>query len=135
MATLLYTEAFAAYGGKLASPQWAYSAVASDGAIVVSCWAHKLKLIAGKLISVDRLSRWKLNPPGKNLLIEHLNLAIPEKRPVRLIIVTTTESDVVDRGEDSSAIPKTFHIRHDVVGKVAHFDGDNFEFEFRRSDA
>ncbi|MDI9333127.1 MAG: hypothetical protein QM533_01995 [Cytophagales bacterium] len=134
MAKLQYTQAFAAYGAKLANPQWSYSAIASDGALVVSCWAHKLKLIAGKLHYIDKLSRWKPNPPGKNLLVEHLTLALTENKPVRLIIVTTTEPDVVDRGEDASAIPKTFHIRQDVVGRVVNFDGDNFEFEFQHRD-
>ena len=132
MATLLYSDAFAAYGATLANPQWAYSAVASDGAVVLSCWSHKLKLTDGKLRYADRLSRWKPNPAGKNLLNEHLTLG--QSRPVRLIIATTQKEyeDVVDRGEDASTIPKTFHIREDLTGTVTLFDGDNFELEFRR---
>jgi hypothetical protein len=38
----------------------------------------------------------------------------------------------VDRGEDASTIPKTFHVRDDVIGKVVLFDGDNLALEFRR---
>ena len=132
MATLLYTEAFAAYGAKLANPQWAYSAIGGDGAIVLSCWAHKLKPAGGALRYIDKLSRWRLNLPGKNLLVEHLKLGMDDKLPVRLIIATTTLPEVVDRGEDASTIPKTFHIRKDVTGAVTLFDGDNFELEFRR---
>jgi hypothetical protein len=135
MATLSYTEAFRVYGATLPNPQWAYSALADDGAIVLSCWAHKLKLSAGVLHYKDHLSRWRPNVPGKNLLVEHLELGLKGERPVRLIIATTPQPEVVDRGEDASAIPKTFHVRQDVVGKVSHFDGDNFALEFRKRDA
>jgi hypothetical protein len=130
--TLSYTEAFRAFGAKLANPQWAYSALAADGALVMSCWAHKLKARNGGLHYADHLSRWRPNPAGKNLFTEHLTIGLSEQRDVRLVIATTTETAVVDRGEDASAIPKTFHIREDVVGKVTLFDGDNFELEFRR---
>lgn len=132
MATLSYTDAFRAYGATLANPQWAYSALAPDGAIVLGCWAHKLKLVDGALHYKDHLSRWQPNPAGKNLLVEHLELGAKEGRPVRLVIATTPETGVVDRGEDASTIPKTFHIRDDVTGKVVLFDGDNFVLEFRR---
>jgi hypothetical protein len=132
MATLSYTDAFRCYGAKLANPQWAYSGLADDGAIVLSCWSHKLNLVDGVLHYKDRLSRWRPNPAGKNLLVEHLRLGHEEARSVRLIIATTTQPAVVDRGEDASTIPKTFHIRDDVVGKVTLFDGDNYALEFRR---
>jgi hypothetical protein len=132
MATLSYTEAFHAYGARLANPMWAYSAIAEDGAVVMSCWAHKLKPRAGTLVYKDHLSRWKPNPSGKNLLIEHLTRAREQELPVRLVIATTDQPDVVDRGEDASTIKKTFHIREDVVGKVTLFDGDNFVLEFRK---
>lgn len=132
MATLSYTEAFRAFGATLANPQWAYSALAKDGALVFSCWAHKLKLHNGGLRYVDRLSRWRPNAAGKNLFTEHLLLGLNEQRDVRLVIATTAETDVVDRGIDASKLPKRFHIREDLVGKVTLFDGDNFELEFRR---
>jgi len=38
MNELGYVEAFARLGAKLANPQWAVSAMADDGALVVSCW-------------------------------------------------------------------------------------------------
>lgn len=132
MATLLFTEAFRAFGARLANPMWAYSAIADDGSLVISCWAHKLKLNEGVLKYTDRLSRWEPNTPGKNLLIEHLTMARDDALPVRLVIATTDQPDVVDGGRDASAIRKTFHIREDVVGKVAVFDGDNFILEFWR---
>lgn len=81
---------------------------------------------------MDRLSRWRPNVAGKNLFTEHLLLGLNEQREVRLVIATTAETDVVDRGIDASKLPKRFHIREDLVGKVTLFDGDNFELEFRR---
>lgn len=131
MATLRFTEAFRVFGAKLANPMWAYSAIADDGALVISCWSHKLKLKDRVLAYTDHLSRWKANTPGKSLLIEHLTKAREEGLCVRLIIATTDQPEVVDRGEDASAIKKTFHVREDVVGKVTLFDGDNFLLEFK----
>ena len=132
MATLSFTESFGAYGAKLANPMWANSALADDGALVISCWSHKLKLHEKVLTYTDHLSRWQHNTPGKNLLIEHLTKAHQEKLPARLVIATTDQPDVVERGEDASTIRKTFHIREDVVGSVTVFDGDEFILEFRR---
>lgn len=54
---LTYTAAFRAFGAKLVNPMWAYSAIAEDGALVLSCWSHKLKLANGVLTYTDRLSR------------------------------------------------------------------------------
>jgi hypothetical protein len=132
MAKLSYTEAFRAFGAKLVNPMWAYSAVAEDGAVVLSCWAHKLKLSQGVLSYSDRLSRWEPNTPGKNLLIDHLTRARDESLSVRLVVATTDQPDVVDRGEPADKIKKTFHVKPEVVGRVTGFDGDAFEIEFRR---
>lgn len=131
MPTISFTEAFQSYGAKLVNPQWAYSAIAKDGSLVISCWSHKLKLRDRVLTYTDRLSRWKLNPPGKNLLIQHLTTARDQTLPVRLVIAPTDQPDVVDRGEEASTIQKTFHVKKNVVGKIAVFDGDNFTIEFR----
>jgi hypothetical protein len=111
---------------------WAYSAITADGAMVISCWSHKLKLKDGVLNYTDRLSRWRLNAPGKNLLVEHLTTARNQALPVRLVIATTNQPDVIDRGEEASSIHKTFHIKENVVGKVVVFDRDNFILEFRK---
>ena len=131
MATLTYTAAFRAFGAKLANPMWAYSAIAKDGALVLSCWRHKLKLNNRILTYTDRLSRWEPNTPGKNLLMKHLTQARDEALKIRLVVATTDRPDVVDRGEAADKIKKTFHIKPDVVGKVTLFDGDNFSIEFR----
>jgi len=133
--TLSFTDAFRAFGAVLANPQWAYSSIASDGALVISCWSHKLKLANRVLTYTDRLSRWKLNSPGKNLLTQHLREAFDRKLDVRLVIATTDRPDVVDRGDEASTIKKSFHIKENVVGHVTLFDNDNFIIEFRQKPA
>jgi hypothetical protein len=107
--TLSFTDAFRAFGATLANPQWAYSSIAKDGALVISCW--------------------------KNLLTQHLREAFDRKLDVRLVIASTDQPDVVDRGEEASTIKKSFHIKENVVGQVTLFDNDNFVIEFRQKPA
>lgn len=134
MSSLSLTAAFNRYAAKLANPQWAVSAISSNGELVVSCWKHYLKPIGGTLRYVDRLSRWDGNAAGNNLLRDHLTRAMSEDLPVRLVIARTEETDIVDAGEDASKVAKSFGVREDVVGRVVAFDGDVFEFEFKRKD-
>jgi hypothetical protein len=129
---LSFSDAFRAFGATLANPQWAYSSIASDGSMVISCWAHKLKLANRVLTYTDRLSRWHLNAPGKNLLTEHLRKAHDEDLDVRLVIAKTNQPEVVERGEEAASLKKEFYIKENVVGKVTVFDGDNFVIEFRQ---
>lgn len=128
---LSFSDAFRAFGATLTNPQWAYSSIASDGSMVISCWAHKLKLANRVLTYTDRLSRWNLNAPGKNLLTEHLRKAHDERLDVRLVIARTDQPEVVERGEEAASLKKEFYIKENVVGKVTVFDGDNFVIEFR----
>ena len=135
MAALSLTSAFARYGAKLPNPQWAVSAINSKGELVVSCWKHYLKGGDGKLVYTDSLSRWAGNAAGNNLLREHLTRALADDLHVRLVIARTDETDIVDSGQDASQAAKTFGVREDLVGKVAVFDGDQFEIEFVRDSA
>lgn len=135
MAELKFTEAFAKYGAKLANPMWAFSAMAADGSLVISCWQHKFSMPEkGVLRYSDQLSRWKAeNHLGKNLLTSHITQAYEQKLPVRLVIATTSESARVDAGEDASNLPKTFHLKEDFVGQVVSFDGDAYVIDFRKA--
>jgi len=135
MSSLSLTSAFARYGAKLANSQWAVSAINSSGELVVSCWKHYLKGGEGKLCYRDRLSRWDGNAAGNNLLREHLNKALSDGLPVRLVIARTDATDIVDSGQDASQATKTFGVREDLVGKVVAFDDDHFEIEFVRDRA
>lgn len=131
MSDLGFVEAFAKFGAKLENPMWAVSSIASDGALVLSCWAHYFKGGgAGVLRYVDSLSRWNGNELGNNLLRRHISNAFEEGLPVRMVVATTTDTETVDHGQDASKIKKTFHIREDMVGKVTEYDGDNFVIEY-----
>ena len=113
---------------------WAVSALAEDGALVISCWAHLCKPGAkGVLVYSDYLSRWGNNELGANLLKTHLSEAVARNLPVRMVVATTTETEFVDRGNDASKVKKTFHVRDDAIGRVVSFDGDHYVVEFRRA--
>jgi len=128
-----YVESFRAFNAELANSQWAYSAKAADGSIVMSCWSHRLKLQDGVLRYEDFLSRWNVNAPGKNLLISHLQDGLDNQLPVRLVVATAEDPTVIDRGETATGMRNTFHPKPEVVGKVVLFDGENFAIEFRRA--
>ena len=135
VSSLSLTSAFARYGAKLANPQWAVSAINPRGELVVSCWKHYLIVADGKLCYRDHLSRWDGNTAGNNLLRDHLNKALADDLPVRLVIAKTEATDIVDSGQDASQVSKTFGVRDELMGRVISFDGDNFEFEFVREAA
>lgn len=120
MSELRFTEAFAIYGANLVNAQWAFSAIAEDGSLVLSCWQHKLTIPEKCILRYsDRLSRWQRVTPGKNLLCEHLSRAHDEQLPVRMVIATSKDPDAVDRGEEASGRQKSFHVREDFIGRVS----------------
>jgi hypothetical protein len=127
-------DAFAKYKAKLKNPMWAVSAIADDGSLVVSCWAH-LFGGGGKDVMryTDTLSRWGNNSPGNNLLREHLIAAHSQQLPVRLVIATAANESELAGVTDASKVKKTFHVKENVVGKVIDFDGDAFVMEFRKA--
>lgn len=128
-----YVESFRAFNAELVNSQWAYSAKATDGSLVMSCWAHKLKLASGVLRYEDYLSRWNVNAPGKNLLKAHLQEGFDSQLPVHLVVATAEDSSIIDRGETATGMRNTFHPKHDVIGRVVVFDGENFAIEFRKT--
>ncbi len=132
-----FTEAFAKYGASLTNPQWSFSAIAEDGALVLSCWQHKISMNpeTGVWRYSDCVSRFKQkkNVLGRTEFVKNLQLAYDEKLPVRLVIVSTTETAKVDAGEDVSGIPKDFDVRVDRVGQVVSFDGDSYIIDFQKT--
>ena len=134
MADLGFVEAFAKFGAKPVNPMWAVSAIAEDGALVLSCWNHHFKSGGkGVLVYVDCLSQWGNNELGSNLLKMHLQRAVSENLPVRMVVAMTRETEYVDAGNDASKVRKTFHVREDLIGRVVCFDGDDYSIEFRRN--
>jgi hypothetical protein len=134
MSSLGFVQAFEKFSARPTNPMWAVSAIAADGALVVSFWAHHCKSGGkGVLFCSDRLSRWSGNELGNKLMREHLTPAIAESLPVRMVVATTTDIQAVEAGHDGSKVKKTFHVREDVVGHVASFDGDSYVVEFSRT--
>ncbi|MNM83345.1 hypothetical protein D3C81_954040 [compost metagenome] len=135
MAKLNYTEAFKRYSAVLDNPNWAVSAISSDGALVISCWEQYFKPPQPDvLIYDDSLSRWKgHNKPGLNLLRKHLERTASEDLAVRLVMAKTSDPGAVDRGGDASKLKNTFSVREDLIGKLTSFDGDNYTIEFRKA--
>lgn len=134
MSGLNFTDAFATYGAKLANPQWAVSAIAEDGSLVLSCWQHMITIEKGVWRYSDRIWPSRRQTPGMNLLIKHLDQALKEKLRVRIVIVSTNEAGilVVDKGEDASRLRKEFGVREDYIGQVVSLDGDAYVIEFKK---
>lgn len=129
-----FTECFARYGAKLPNPQWAVSAIAENGDLVVSCWSlYFSRPDAETLRYSDHLSRWAGNEAGNRLFRSHIEEAFVSRRPVKLVIATPSDRRVVDDGSDASTIKKIFHAKPDVTGVVASFDGDAFVIDFKRN--
>jgi hypothetical protein len=133
MVGLSFSDAFGRYGAKPRNVQWAVSAIADDQ-LVVSCWKQYFKsAIGGALPYQDKLSR--CGGPGSELLREHLEKAIADDMPIRLVMAQTDDEDAVARGVGVSTVRKSFSVRKDLIGHVTEFDGDNFRIEFRRESA
>lgn len=119
---LSIVAAFKIYGAKLVSSRWAISAIATDGALVVSC--SETHFHRG-MRYVDALSSWGLdNPSGRDLLRRHLDQAQREAKNVRLVIA---------HGHSTVHAAQYFHVRPDLVGRVTAFDGDQFTIEFQKA--
>ena len=127
------TSAFALYGAKIKNPRWAVSALATDGALVLSCWAHYFKTAQpGTMRYSDRLSRWsEANAVGSDLCREHLEKAQAESLPIRLVIATTKDEATVDGGTGAT-VKADFTARRTHIGHVVEFDGDELVVDFVR---
>ena len=134
MSELKLTEAFGKYGAKLKNPQWAFSAIAVDGSLVLSCWLHKIAFEKGGSVwrYSDCISRLRSQTHGRNLLETHLKEAHGGKLRVRIVIVATKETAIVDAGEDASKVAKTFDVRENFIGQLVSFDGDAYVIEFKK---
>ncbi len=131
MSNLTLKEAFSEYGAKLVNPQWAVSAIAANGSLVVSCWAHYFKKIDNSMRYEDTLSRWSRNAAGNNLLKEHIKDSVKNNRVVRLVITKTEDALAVDLGNSASTLKKEFYTKPEMIGRITYFDGNKFIIEFR----
>jgi hypothetical protein len=133
MGTLTFTKAFAKFGASLRNPRWAYSAIASDGSIVLSCWNHMLVSQPDKSYIYDvNVSNWTKNPLGRELLIDHMQQAFVGRLPVRLVVAETKQRAPVVAGRDCSKLTKVFRPRDDLVGEVVTLSRERFVIKFRK---
>jgi hypothetical protein len=127
MANLQLGEAFARFGARATNPVWSVCAWASDVALVVSCWSQLFKkAVNGVLPYEGGLVDWP--GPGCNELRANLHKAFEEHRPVRVIIATSQ-----DTAQFGHEVPKTFHVRDDLVGTITQLEEEHFRIDFRRS--
>jgi len=132
---LTFTAAFEEFGATLKNKLWAFSAIANDGALVLSCWGHRPFLrsfVDGHKVYEDHLSRWQGAHQGKVLLIEHLTQAFRDNLPVRLVVAKLEDPSEFTDG-DASPLKKNFFIDRTLVCRILSFDGDRFAIEYRKS--
>jgi len=102
--------------------------MAADGALVLNCsHAHFRHPSRGVLRYEDRLSRQSPGSSDTELLGRHLTLARAGALPVRMV-VTSRADDKIAGGSAGC------HVRPDLIGKVAEFDGDHFVVDFTRAE-
>jgi hypothetical protein len=123
---LSLSDAFARFGAKPSNRLRGLSAMATDGALVLNCskeqFGHPSR---GVLRYEDKLSRQPTTARDTELLGRHLTLARDGALPVRMVVCS--QADNKSGGRSSS-----WHIRTDLIGKVAEFDGDHFVVDFVR---
>ena len=130
---LLLTEAFAKYGATLKNVNWSVSAENDKGELVLSLWQQFFKAPVGNTIRyVDKVSRWSGN--GNKEFRERLDKAHASSQPIRAVIARTNNEAAVASGQDASKLKNTFSVRENWLGKLALWDGDNFEIEFTKDD-
>jgi hypothetical protein len=122
--SLNLVDAFGKFGAKPANRARSLSAMAADGAVVLSCstrhFGHPSR---GVLRYENRLSKEPEDSKESMLLGQHLTLARDGELPVRMVVMST-------KGDGHAS--RSFHVRLDLVGKVVKFDGDHFIVDFTR---
>lgn len=127
MPSLSLVDAFAKYGGKPANRLHSLSAMAADGAMILSCASTRFGHPApGVLRYEDKLSRDPSHSPVLATLGTHLSLARDGNLPVRIIIIASKPNEEGTGGRE-------IHIRSDLVGSVVEFDGDHYIVDFVRA--
>ncbi len=122
MSTLSLVDAFARFGAKPTNRMRGLSAIAEDGALVLSCAATRFQRPErGVLRYEDMLSRDPADQRGTALLGQHLALASEGQSPVRMVVISQPPAGKTGRG---------IHVRADLVGKVTKFDGDHYIVDF-----
>ena len=119
------TDAYHRFGAKPGHRLRCLSAIAADGAVVLTCaqsyFGHPAR---GVLRYEDRLSRESQHPKDVLLLGQHLTLARSDDLPVRMVVACAADPNC--------SVVSGYHVRPDLIGKVMLFDGDHFMIDFTR---
>ena len=124
---LSLVDAFGRFGAKPANRLRGQSAIASDGALVLSCSHSKFGHPSqGVLRYEGKLTKEGEEANANDLLGQHLTLARDGDLPVRMVVMTS----LVDAS--TSKVSRSFHVRPDLIGKLVSFDGDHYTVDFTR---
>lgn len=124
---LSLVDAFGRFGAKPANRLRGQSAIASDGALVLSCSHSRFGHPAqGVLRYEGKLTKEGEEASANDLLGQHLTLARDGDLPVRMVVMTS----LVDAS--TSKVSRSFHVRPDLIGKLVSFDGDSYTVDFTR---
>ncbi len=130
MAYFGIVKAFAVYGAELRSRMWSVSAWTPGGELVVSQWAHHSTISPDSSITFSgSTERWAGH--GAREFRANLLRAFTSKAPIRLVLVSTRETEKVDQGADASKLKKGFAVRPELVGEVVILDADRYAIRFR----
>lgn len=120
------TEAFRLYGVELKNPQFTSSAVGgSPPKVVVSLWAHNFEPDRSRY--VGDTSVWK--GQGKHFFRRHLQQALDEGLPIRVVVATSEMPEEVAAG-NAARVRKDFEPDFSLVGQVAALGPNGFELTF-----
>lgn len=120
-------EAFASYKAK--PIRRSRSAMAQNGALVISCWYAGFKKTQPEVLQYEEdLSEQK--GESEKALRLHLAEAMASECDVRVIVAVKT---VVKKAAEQTTTSRTaYYARQDLVGQVKSFDGQRFVIEFQR---
>lgn len=132
-----YVKAFDSLGATLRNVQWSFSARSNDGSIVLSCWQpffvpKSTHGIDGVLRYRDTLNRVAHNPLGANELAIFLREAETHHTPFRLVVATPGDESLLASGRSASSAGNRFHAKHDLLGELVCFNGDEYVIDFKR---
>lgn len=121
-------DAFGKFGARPSNRLRGQSAIAADGALVLSCSYSKFGHPSqGVLRYAGKLAKDGEDAAINDLLGQHLTLARDGNLPVRLVVMTSTEDPVKNK------VSRSFHVRPDLVGKLVSFDGESYVVDFTRA--
>src|SRR5262249_9619482 len=102
-------DAFDRFRAKPSNRVSSLSAIAADGAMVLTCSSANFRHPSrGVLRYEDRLSRDAPESKDNQLLSEHLILARDGALPIRMVVMSTAANKAGSR---------SFHVRPDLLGK------------------